>query len=330
MKHLFLVLALALCPHAAAAACAGSNLLETLEGDQLAEINAAVEASPYPRGNHWRATRGDSVIDVFGTFHAYDPRFEDVMKRIAPFIETAAAVYAEATEEELGQLQSEMSRNPALFMIGPGEPTLPERLPEAEWQRLKDELSARGLPPFIASKFQSWYVMMMLGIPPCAMTDLASGAEGLDKMILERADAAGVPTEALEPYDTLFRVFGTLKDEDDLGLIRAAIAMTDRSEDMYHTLTESYFSQDHRAIWELSRVVGRNIPGLTAEQADADFAKMEEILLTSRNRAWIDVILPAAEGRRIVVAVGAAHLSGRDGVLNLLAQKGYALEPAPF
>ena len=84
------------------------------------------------------------------------------------------------------------------------------------------------------------------------------------------------------------------------------------------------------AIWELSRVVGRNIPGLTAEQADADFAKMEEILLTSRNRAWIDVILPAAEGRRIVVAVGAAHLSGRDGVLNLLAQKGYALEPAPF
>ena len=58
MKHLFLVLALALCPHAAAAACAGSNLLETLEGDQLAR-----EGRPVLVGHAHPQGLGQAVVD---------------------------------------------------------------------------------------------------------------------------------------------------------------------------------------------------------------------------------------------------------------------------
>ncbi|MFM2354443.1 MAG: hypothetical protein RLZZ528_179 [Pseudomonadota bacterium] len=330
LKTLILTLLVLLAPLGAQAACVGRNLLDSLSAPERQSIDAAVAAQPFPSGNHWRATRGDSVIDVFGTFHLYDPRMEDVMKRIAPFFETADAVYLEATTTEIERLQAETSRDPTLIFIPNGTPTLPERLPEADWQALKAELTARGLPPFIASKFRAWYVMILLGMPPCAMPDLATASNGLDKLIETRARAAGVDVRPLEAYDTLFRIFGALTPEDEIGLLRATLATTHLSEDMFFTLGDTYFSGDHRLIWELSAHLMQQVPGMSDAAAQEDIAVMEDLLLTRRNRAWLDVILPAAEGRRIAVAVGAAHLSGHAGVLNLLAEAGFTLEPAPF
>jgi hypothetical protein len=330
VKNLVLTLLLLLAPLSVRAACIGSNLLDSLDPADRRQIDAAVAAQPFPSGNHWRATRGDSVIDVFGTFHIYDPRMDDAMKRIAPFFETAGAVYLEATTADIERLQAETTRNPGLVFIPNGTPTLPERLPEADWQRLKAELAARGIPPFIASKFRAWYVMILLGMPPCAMPELAAGSDGLDRMIELRARAAGVDVLPLEAHDTLFRVFGAISPEDEVGLLRATLATTHLSEDMFFTLGETYFSGEHRLIWELSSYLMQQSPDTPAQEALADIAVLEDLLLTRRNRAWLDVILPAAEGRRIAVAVGAAHLSGHTGLLNLLAEAGFSLEPAPF
>ena len=44
------------------AQCNGENLFSTMDPDRLAAITAAADAVPFPRGNHWRATRGDEVV----------------------------------------------------------------------------------------------------------------------------------------------------------------------------------------------------------------------------------------------------------------------------
>ena len=296
-----------------------------------AALDSAVAGQPFPVGNHWRATRGDAIVDVFGTFHVYDARMEDTAERIAPFIEAADAVFLEATKTELSALQSEVGTRPELIFIGPDEQTLPERLEEAEWQALSDALSERGLMPFLASKFQPWYVIVLLGIPPCAMETLISGTQGLDGLIEARAQAAGVPTYAIEPYDTLFGIFDTLTKDDQMDLLRATIAMGSQAEDMFATMSDAYFAEEHRRLWEFSRIAAMKTPGMSPEKIASDFALMEDMLLIRRNRAWMEVILPAAtEGSRVVVAVGAAHLSGEEGVLNLLASEGFTLERGPF
>ena len=56
-------------------------------------------------------------------------------------------------------------------------------------------------------------------------------------------------------------------------------------------------------------------------------AKLEEALMISRNRAWIPVIEEAAAQGPVVAAFGALHLSGEDGVLNLLAKDGWTVTP---
>ena len=67
-------------------------------------------------------------------------------------------------------------------------------------------------------------------------------------------------------------------------------------------------------------------PGMDPAQAARDIALMESALITDRNRAWIPVILAAAEKGPVVAAFGALHLAGDQGVLNLLAQEGFTLD----
>jgi uncharacterized protein len=326
MRHLIFaaVLSALSLPALAAPTCAGRDLLTDLPESERAELEAVIAKDPYATGNWWRAEKGGSVIDVVGTFHMDDPRHDAFAARLEPVIAAADTVYLEATEVEMKALQAEIGRNPALMFITTG-PTLPEQLPEAEWQALAAEMTLRGIPAFMASKFRPWYLMVLLSMPPCAMEALQGKSEGLDARIQAMAKADGVPLAALEPFDTIFGIFALMDSADQIALVRAALPMAAQSEDMFATMTAAYFRGEHRLIWEFSRMAALKAPGMTPEDAAREFGRMEEALLTGRNRAWMKVILPAAAGHRIVVAAGAAHLSGPDGVLALLATAGYRL-----
>ncbi len=310
---------------AQAAGCAGRDLIAALPAADRARLDAAVAGDPYAAGNWWRATREGSTIDIVGTFHIDDPRHDALAAKLAPVIAAADTVYLEATEVEMKALQAEMVKRPELIFITTG-PTLPEQLRADEWKELSAQVAARGIPPFMASKFQPWYLMVLLGLPPCAMQDMQSESRGLDMRIMQAAKADRVPTKPLEPFDTVFRIFSVMTPAEQLDMVRTLLPMADQAEDMFATLTAAYFRGDHRLIWEYSRMASLAAPGIDPAKAAADFALMEQTLLTGRNRAWAGVILPAAAGRRIVVAVGAAHLSGPEGLLNLLAQAGYRME----
>jgi uncharacterized protein YbaP (TraB family) len=58
-----------------------------------------------------------------------------------------------------------------------------------------------------------------------------------------------------------------------------------------------------------------DMPGYTRAEVDAEFAKMEQILIADRNRAWIPVLTGAAQEGPVFAAFGALHLSGEAGVL---------------
>ncbi len=62
-------------------------------------------------------------------------------------------------------------------------------------------------------------------------------------------------------------------------------------------------------------------------EASPEMMASEEILLTGRNKAWIPKIEAFCKEGQIFIAVGAAHLVGDEGVINLLREKGYTLTP---
>jgi uncharacterized protein len=151
--------------------------------------------------------------------------------------------------------------------------------------------------------------------------------KGLDGMVIDTALAAGVPVRALEPFDTVFTSSARCPKADVIAMIDSTLAVEDRSEDYFVTLADSYFAGTSRMIWEYMRDESRNLPGYTPERVDTEFARMEELLMAARNRAWIPVLTEAAAKGPVFTAFGALHLSGEDGVLALLQDEGFDLEP---
>ncbi len=218
-----------------------------------------------------------------------------------------------------------MARDPSIMTITEG-PTLLERLPPDTWDRLSEAMAERMIPPFMAAKFQPWYITVMLSLPPCAMASMAE-PKGLDGQLIDAALSTGVPVKALEPFDTVFTLFGSFTPEEQVQMIEQSLALEPEIEDFSVTLADAYFDGDGRLMWELMRHESYRMPGATRDQVDADMARMEEILMSRRNRNWIPVIETAAKAGPLVVAFGALHLSGEDGVLNLLAQNGWTIAP---
>lgn len=334
MPRLFALL-VAICLFAAPlrAGCTGENLLLGQTPAALARLEAELARQPYPSGNFWRATRpdpsgGEQVLHLIGTYHLGDPRHDATMAAVAPLIASASAVLVEAGPDEETALKRAMATDPALLFITEG-PSLLEQLETAEWQALAAAMKARGIPPFMAAKFKPWYVTMMLGIPPCAVNEVAK-LNGLDHRVRKAADAAGVPVRALEPYDTLLKIFGALTPEEQLAMIRATLPFEDRAADYAATLADAYFAEDSRRVWEFMRLQSHSAPGYTPEAADAEYARMEEVLMSARNRNWLPVLEEAAARGPALAAFGALHLSGQDGVLHLLEQAGFTLTRLPL
>tara|TARA_R110002033_G_scaffold54202_1_gene102653 strand:- start:1212 stop:2195 length:984 start_codon:yes stop_codon:yes gene_type:complete len=326
LRTLVFMLALLL-PQLASATCNGTDLRAHLTADQTAEMDTLMRDMPYPDGNHWVAHKGDQTIHLIGTIHVADPRLPAVADALAGVIASADALLVEATAVEEEQLKDAMATRPELISLTSG-PTLIDLMPHEDWAKLAQAASERGIPPFMAAKFQPWYLSLVLSLPPCLMHAKQEGGEGLDKALLHIAQDNNVPTTALEPFDTLFTLMGKDPLEKQVALLRVGVESATRSEDMSATLVEQYFDEDHGAIMPMNRVMARDWVDLPKAEFDAVFDDMVDTLLTQRNANWLPQIT-AAQGVT-VVAVGAGHLGGTHGLLNLLAGEGYDLRRQPF
>lgn len=313
----------------ALATCAGTDLRSELTNVERKQIAERIEDIDYTTGNHWRATRDGRSVHVIGTIHISDDRLAPITERLRGVIETSDLLFLEATDRETDRLKKEMTERPELLFLQ--DETMPELLPESDWQRLSEAMSARGIPPMIASRFQPWYMSVMLAMPPCLAQDMAEKPQGLDHRLSDIAKDAGVEMLALEPHDTLFSLFDDDPLEEQISVMMLGLDSAGRSEDMLHTLREAYFEQAHAEAWEMSRREIMLTHGETPDRLEDVFSEMEADLLTTRNQAWIPVILDALQGRtQITVAAGAGHLHGPLGVLALLELEGFDLERLPF
>lgn len=318
--------ALTLCllwPATVFATCNGTDQRLTFSAQQHAELNTRLADMPFAQGNHWRAQKGGQNIHVIGTVHLDDSRIDAITQRLAPLITAADLVFLEANEAEETKLKEAVATRPDVMFIREG-PTLLEQMGKEDWAKLAKAAEARGIPAFVAAKFQPWYLSLMLGMPPCVLSQMAQGIHGLDHRVRDVATSAGVPVLALEPWDTLFSIFGQDPMEEQIEMLKIGITSVETAENAVATLMAQYFDQDHGAVMDTSRVALRDTLDMDRAEFDAVFDDMLDSLLTQRNLKWMTV-LDKTRADNIVVAVGAGHLSGENGVLNLLAQRGYTL-----
>lgn len=308
-------------PGVAAAQCAGASLMDRLSPDQRAAVEAAAAATPHGEGLIWQATRGDASITLVGTLHLPDPRMAPLFDAAAAELANADRVLFEVTPEEEAQMVRAVTRDPSLTVITEG-PTLPELLDPPTWEALRAAATERGIPGFMAAKMQPWFLAVSLSMPPCAMQAMAEGELGLDHLLMGRAADLGIPMQALEPWDTLFFLFDTATLDDQIALLRLSLVAPDLQDEMFVAMLDGYFEGRIAELWELNRAAFMpEVPG-----GPEFFDKTDQLLIRDRNHAWIPVIEAAsAEADHLMVAAGAAHMPGEEGVLRLLEARGWVV-----
>jgi uncharacterized protein YbaP (TraB family) len=329
MRFLVMIVGLWAClAGAVQAQCAGRDLRPALSAPQKQMVQAHLAATPYATGNHWKAVRGSQVLHLIGTIHLADDRLPPSVARLKPLIEGADRLLLEMTDAEEAQLMASMGTNPEFLVLQ--DTTLVELLGD-DWPQLAQALSDRGIPPAMGSKMQPWYLSMLLSLPSC-MKSLLVDDNGLDTQLERIADQAGVPTQALEPFDTGFRAFADVPMDLQMVMIRSALGDDQVQEDLFETMVNAYFEEAHVESVFVMQMLTPEMTSLSQQEADRIDTVIQTALLDDRNRAWIPVIeavMAQAKGP-VVAAFGAGHLGGEAGVLNLLKARGFTLTRSEF
>lgn len=325
MLRVLIILVLSLQPLAAFARCEGTDLIAAMPKAERDALESQAAAMPHSEGLLWQATRGDTRITLFGTYHFPHDETLRHLENLKPMIETAGAIYLEVSNDDQSAMERALAEDPSLMFITEGK-TLPDLLEEDEWQRFSDEMRARTIPPFFAAKFKPVWAAMMLGIGPCEARNGAMDGAGIDKLIGDHAASLGTPSRSLEDFRTLLEMLDSFPMNEQLDMIRLFFAWPGDPDDMAYTLRQRYLNQEIALIWSYSRAVSVTFGGDTAQE---DFERFERLLLTDRNTGWIDVLLNAPEDV-LFAAVGAAHLPGENGFLHLLENEGFTIERLPF
>ena len=301
--------------------CGTVDLIAEITPEERAWLDELVAPHPYANGNLFLATKGESTALIVGTLHIPDPRLEPIIETARPYIKGADLLILEATAEDEAGIQTLAATRPEMFFITEG-PTMIDILAPEEWDQVTERLKAIGIPAFLAAKFQPWYLTLTLAVPPCAMELLQSGEKGLDRQLEAIAVAEGIPLAALDDMETVLKIFSDEPIEEQLDGLRITLETQQDGNASTSTLMQGYFEGRVRETWEFARIL---LARSDFENSEEMFEEVNQQLLINRNEDWESKLPALITGKDVVIAVGAAHLSGETGVVRALERAGYTI-----
>lgn len=154
-------------------------------------------------------------------------------------------------------------------------------------------------------------------------------SRNIDSRILKIAKFRSYPIVELDSEEEMDRLglrdWSILFSSDDIQVQAKEViqALVDMEKDSLIAITkkgqEAYYAQDLNSIGQWS-----THPKLLKDK------KAEEIyynMCTARNIFWIERIVSAIEQQPTIIAVGVGHLPGEKGVINLLRDQGFTVQP---
>jgi len=245
---------------------------------------------------------------LLGTIHSEDPRV------------------LEFSEEFLGKLRSNkmfaMEMVPDLptlarlteYMHYPKGKTLESVIGAERYSSLVTALAVYKVPEDFISAMKPWAAMMTLSTPP------PETGFFMDLSISLRASGSGLKVVGLETLEQQLSFLEEMPLAMQLSLLDQAIAESGNVREAHDQMVDAYLENNLVQLQALSEEEFQSI-------GDDERNYFFEAGILKRNRRMLESLLPHLEDNRVFVAVGALHLPGDAGLLNLLRQNGYELKP---
>ena len=273
---------------------------------QPSASQAAAWATGAPdRGPLWRISRGGHSSYLFGSLHVGRPDWAYPGPALRQAWDETEVLAVELDPADVGA---------ALAAMPQAEP-----LPAALARRIEAQAAAACLPPGALAAFPAMLQLSTLSLLEARRDGFDAGF-GQDLMLLARAKAEGRPVQSLESV------------EEQLAALEPTPAELPAVVD--GTLRQLQRGQMRAPLRKLAQAWARG-----DMKALADYPRWCGCADTPAERAWLrrvndDRNGPLAEriealhaaGQRLLVAVGALHMSGPQALPTLLAQRGFTVE----
>jgi uncharacterized protein YbaP (TraB family) len=171
-----------------------------------------------------------------------------------------------------------------------------------------------GVPIEIFHPFEPW--LFTLSFLPLKLQHLGFQADyGVDRHFFDQAQDQAKEIIALETIDYQIGLFDDLPAETQEEFLLQTLLEIETLETSLNAMIETWKQGDVAAFEAL------------AFESFEQFPELEERLLTTRNRNWIAPIEALLQKQDdYLIIVGAAHLVGEAGVVQLLQDQGYTVE----
>lgn len=314
-------------PTQANANCRGKDLRKALSPEARAQLARQAAAIPFSQGNHWIASRNGQRIHIVGTQHFGDARMHAAMRHLRPVIKSADVVFLEQTSAQMEAGSVFFEENLHHYLLPKGT-TLPDLMPSEDWAALRVVASVLDIPSHIAPHVQPWVYSMIFGGSQCNGRGITA-PRGLDDRIERFAARNKVPVGGLENPGDGIEAFSGRPLRDQVKYLQLSMRSRGENDDHLITLRESYFDEKLTEGRLLTQQLRFSDQDISRREALRLLNQLNRGLLDTRNRAWLPVILRQKDPV-IFIAVGAAHLAGKNGLLSLLKRKGFDLQQAEF
>ena len=257
---------------------------------------------------------------IMGTYHFAPATMMEKIPDMNQALEGCDVVVGEIDKEEMMSGETQMKMGMA--MMAPPDSTLDKLFTAEEYAVIEKvfdkyfgnmgvKLSQMNMLKPSAISVQMQALQAVKYFPNFNENEL------IDMAVQSRANEMGRPSIGLESVDEQVELlFNTPLSEQAKGLLDAC-----EKDELFvvqsSALVEAYMSQDLAKIEEV----------MTNPEIGGDDAEAMDALIYDRNRDWAEKLDKMIPERAALVCVGAGHLPGDQGLLQLLRNRGYTVEP---
>jgi len=273
---------------------------------------AALPSSGPTHGLLWEIDRKDSPPSyLFGTMHSEEPG----VISLAPVVERALTGSRQVILEV--NMDADALASGSMAMLLTDGQRLSDILGKSLFEQTVAALQARGIPGVVAEHIKPWAAATALSMP------VPVTGQVLDRVLYQRAQQAGKPLHGLETIAEQLEVFEGFSLDDQVALLRDAVVQVDGIDAMQAELLAAYKRQDLAAMMAINEAAMA-----TGDQRLA--GEFQRRLIVERNHRMVERMEPWLKQGGAFVAVGALHLPGEEGLVNLLRERGYSVRAVEY
>lgn len=285
---------------------------EPLLAQQPTSVAEALGPAPAPATQDvnpamWMVRDSDTTIYLFGTVHVLRPGLNWLKGDIKTAFDASDELILEVQEpSDPTAMQATVNK----MATNPQGVTLRSLLTPPVLTKYEKTLGTLNIPPVALDQYEPWYASVTLTTLPLMMQgyDLNSGAE---KVLMSAAKAQKKSIGQLETVEQQLGIFDSLSTKEQIAFLDVTLDGVPEVTTQIDALVEAWGKGDLVTLDKLMNEGMESYPGLY------------DALLTDRNANWVQWIKARMDKPgTIFMAVGAAHLVGKDSVQAQLASQG--------